>query len=250
MARELQDVLHYFLPDPAPVAAVSGAHRALLVSVPLTARDVVRPALLWNLAVEIARQGAAVALVTPRADACAPWPAPALGPGPLGVDVIEIETDRLAALADAALDAADRMTARSGRTAVVFAALPVAWLRRDADAAARLDQLLLLARPDEREWVENWAALAAVSEQAPLAKIGVSIFGVASPADGQRAFEGLAALAELELERSLTSYGVLIDDIHLSRSIVTQRPISLSQPASASARALADVAARLLEDAR
>jgi hypothetical protein len=259
MARELGDVAHYFLPEGSPGPALravpngplrptAAAPQASLVAVPLAARDVARRALLWNLAVAIARQGAPAALVVSGAEGCAPWPAP--GRGPLGVEVVESGSPALAALADSARAAAARAGERSAAAPLVLVAVPLAGLRKGADGGPLLRRVLLLARPDERELVETWAALDAIAEQAPGARIGACIFGVRSLADARRAFEGLAALAELELERTLTSYGVLIDDVHLSRSIVSQRPIVLAQPASPAARALADVAAMLLADAR
>jgi hypothetical protein len=132
----------------------------------------------------------------------------------------------------------------------VLAAVPVASLHEQAEPGPLLRRVLLLARPDERELVEIWAALETISARAPGARIGACVFGVRTLADARRAFEGLAALAELEFERTITSYGVLIDDVHLSRSIVTQRPIVLAHPGSPAARALADVATMLLADAR
>jgi hypothetical protein len=245
MARELGDVAHYFLPEDSSGSDAGGAH---VVAVPLVPNDVARLALLWNLAVEVARQGAPVALVAPAGEGCAPWPEP--GCGPLGVEVVESESSQLAALADAARDAADRACARSPGTPLVLVAVPSGGLRKGADAGPLLRRVLLLSRPDERELVETWAALDAIAEQSPGAQIGVCVFGVRSLADARRTFEGLAQLAELELERTLTSYGVLIDDVHLSRSIVSQRPIVLAQPGSPAARALSDVATMLLADAR
>jgi len=244
MARELGDVAHYLLPDALPDAR--GAVQ--VVCVPIAKRDVARQALLWNLAVEVARQGAPAALVVPAPDGCAPWPA--AGRGPLGLEVVESASEQLAALADATRDAAARAGARSAATPLVLVAVPLAGLRKGADAGSLLRRVLLLTRPDERELVETWAALDAIAEQSPGAEIGACIFGVRSLADARRTFEGLAALAELELERTITSYGVLIDDVHLSRSIVSQRPIALAQPGSPAARALADVAAMLLAGAR
>lgn len=248
MARELQDVLHYFLPPPASASGdgrMAPAHHR--VSVPLAPHDVVRLALLWNLAVEAARQGARVVLVVPGAGRCAPWLRP--GIGPLGIEVAEVSADRLCELAEGVEDAAMRAASRAGTRSLVLVAVPVAWLRADADGGPLLDRVLLLTRPEERELLETWAALGAISERAPRARIGVSLFGVSSLADARRAFDGLAALAELELAQPLASYGVLIDDVHLSRSIVSQRPIALSQPSTPAARALTDVAAMLLEDA-
>lgn len=251
MARELQDVLHYFLPDPIGPIEISdrlAAPPARRVSVLVAERDLVRLALSWNLAVAAAQLGARVSLVVPPdPHRCAPWPR--RGPGPLGVEVSQAESSRLSALATAAHGAAQRIAARPGVPALVLTVVPLVRVHAASDAGSLLDHVLLLTRPDERELVETWAGLGAISAQAPHAHIGVSVFGVSSLADARRAFEGLAALAELELARPLASYGVLIDDVHLSRSIVSQRPITLSQPASPSARALADVATMLLEDA-
>jgi hypothetical protein len=222
MARELEDVLHYFLPPPASAPAVQR------ISVPLAARDVVRLALLWNLAVEAARQGARAALVVPRAGRCAPWLRP--GSGPLGVDVTEVEADCFAALAAAADEATSRLLSRPGGPALVLVGVPIEWLRPNSAPGCAIDRVLLLMRPEERGLVETWAALEFVCEQAPQARIGVSLFGVASLAAAQRAFEGLAALIELEFGRPLASYGVLIDDVQLSRSILSQQPFAISQP--------------------
>lgn len=243
MARALGDVAHYLLPEATPAAAA-----AVLVAVPLAPRDVARQALLWNLAVEIARQGAPAALVAPAPEGCRPWPG--VGRGPLGVEVVEAAGTGLAALADAARGAAARAGARSAAQPLVLVGVPLAGLRGAGGTAALLRRVLLLTRPDERELVETWDALDAIAEQVPEARIGACVIGVRSLADARRTFEGLAALAELELERTLTSYGVLIDDVQLSRSIVSQRPIPLAQPGSPAARALADVAAMLLADAR
>lgn len=244
MARELGDVAHYFLPDAEP----GPARAARVVCVPITAPDVARQALLWNLAVEIARQGTPAALVVPAPNGCAPWPG--VGRGPLGVEVVEAAPATIAALGAAACDAAARAGARSATPPVVLVAVPLPALRKGAEASSLLQRVLLLTRPDERELVETWAALDAIVEQTPGAQLGTCVFGVRSLADARRTFEALAALAELELERTLTSYGVLIDDVHLSRSIVSQRPIVLTQPGSPAARALGDVATMLLSEAR
>jgi hypothetical protein len=243
MARALADVAHYLLPAAPPAAAT-----AARVAVPLAPRDLARQALLWNLAVESARQGVPTALVAPPPEGCQPWPA--AGRGPLGVEVVECPGGGLAALADAAHRAAARAGARSAAPPRVMVAVPPAELRDAGGAADLLRRVLLLVRPGERERVETWDVLEAIAEQVPEARIGACVIGVRSLADARRTFEGLAALAERKLGRTLTSYGVLIDDVQLSRSIVSQRPIALAQPASSAARALADVAAMLRADAR
>src|SRR5262249_30686772 len=71
--RELRDVLPYFTPE-LEAGESSPTASAPPLAVPLLGRDMVRAALLWNLAVEAARQGAQATLVTPVAAEDAPWP--------------------------------------------------------------------------------------------------------------------------------------------------------------------------------
>jgi hypothetical protein len=241
MPRDLEDVLHYLLPDAGPPAPETP-----LLAVPLLGRDLVRCALLWNLAVEAARQGARVSLVVPEGRGTAPWPE--AGRGPLGVEVIEVPGEGPAELARAAEAAAGTSAPRALR--LVLVGVPAPWLAKGADAAALLRWVVCLARPDERESDESLALLRAVLEQAPRAQLGATVFGVRSLLEARRSFEGLAARVERELERPLASYGVLIDDVQLSRSIVARRPVALAQPTSSAARALADVASLCLADAR
>lgn len=245
MPRELGDVLHYLVPEAAPRPEAGSAPP--LVYVPLLPRDVVRGALAWNLAVEAARQGAAACLMAPPAASCASWPAP--GCGPLGLEVEEIAASDFGTFARAAEAAARRTASRATGSALALAAVPVVWLRDISTRDPVEPWVLVLARPDERDLRETWAALEAVASRAPGARLGACVFGVRTLADARHTFESLAALAELELERPLVSYGALIDDVHLSRSIVTRRPIPLAQPASSAARALADVASMLIADA-
>lgn len=243
MPRDLGDVLHYFLPELEGVPEPTRAGAALL-SIPLVGSDLVRAALLWNLAVEAARQGARVTLLAPRGAECAAWPG--AGRGPLGVELVEVAGEEPAELARAAELAA----AQAGAERLVLVGVPAQWLAKGADAGALLDWVMALVRPDDREREEGWGVLEAVASQAPRARLGAAVFGVRSLAEARHTFESLAARSERELGRELTSYGVLIDDVQLSRSIVTRRPIALSQPASSAARALADVASLWLADAR
>jgi MinD-like ATPase involved in chromosome partitioning or flagellar assembly len=60
----------------------------------------------------------------------------------------------------------------------------------------------------------------------------------------------LARAARRNLRCDLCSYGLLVDDLHVYRAIVAQRPIGLAHPQSPAARALRDVAELLLGDAR
>lgn len=141
MARELQDVLHYFLPDPIGPIEISdrlAAPPARRVSVLVAERDLVRLALSWNLAVAAAQLGARVSLVVPPdPHRCAPWPR--RGPGPLGVEVSQAESSRLSALATAAHGAAQRIAARPGVPALVLTVVPLVRVHAASDAGSLLD---------------------------------------------------------------------------------------------------------------
>ena len=63
-------------------------------------------------------------------------------------------------------------------------------------------------------------------------------------------FGTLANAAWRQLQLSLTSYGLLVDDLHVYQAIVAQRPIGMVHPQSPAARSMGDVAQLLLEDAR
>jgi hypothetical protein len=249
MPRDLGDVLHFFAPELTGSAAVpaNGRDEALpLVGVPFANADPVRAALLWNLAVEAARQNARAVLLAPRSLCTTPvWPLP--GRGPLGALSIRAEADAPAELARIAEEWVRGAAPRDRALALV--ALPASYLDKTADAEALLRWTLLLVRPHEAEANDTWTALEAIATHSRNARIGVTVFGVRSIVEARDCFEQLAAAAEQRLGCTLISYGLLVDDVHLSRSIVTGRPIALASAHATSARALADVAAMLLEDA-
>jgi len=249
MPRDLGDVLHFFAPElTGSVAVPTGTADAALplVGVPFAGEDPVRAALLWNLAVEAARQNARAALLAPRSLCATPaWPLP--GRGPLGAVSIRADADAPAELARIAEEWVRSAAPRARALALV--ALPASYLDKTADAEALLRWTLLLVRPHEAEARDTWTALEAIATHSRSARIGVTVFGVRSIAEASDCFEQLAAAAEQRLGCTLISYGLLVDDVHLSRSIVTGRPIALASAHAASARALADVAAMLLEDA-
>ena len=82
------------------------------------------------------------------------------------------------------------------------------------------------------------------------ARVGVAIHGASAIGDAKLAFEHLADVAQRHLGRGLESYGLLVDDLHVYRAIVSRRPIGIEHPQSRAARALRDVAQMILEDAR
>jgi len=240
MPRELGDVLHLFAPELASSDEVGAAPAC--VGAPIASADCTSIALLRNLAVETSRQGARVSLLAPPSlDGGRTSPLELLG---VATPPVDDEPGVLVCGAERALREAPRF-----EPAFVFAALPSAWLRKASDLAPLLRWTLTLVRPDEVSLTHAAFALDAIATTAPGARLGVTVYGVRTLAEARDCFEHLALRSEQRLGRTLTSYGVLVDDVRLSRSIVTGRPIALASPHSGAARALADVASLLLADA-
>jgi len=240
MPRELGDVLHLFAPELAGPAVLASDAPRPLIGVPLARPDPAALALLRNLAFETARQGASVSLHAPASLASG------VEASPIGVAEARIGDDpaALARGAEQALRDAPGFEPR-----IAFAAFPSAWLVKASELAPLLGWTLVFVRPDEASLADAAAALESIAGQAPRARLGVTVHGVRNLTEARDCFEHLALRIERRFGTPLTSYGVLVDDVRLSRAIVTGRPISLASPHSGSARALADVASLLLADA-
>ena len=265
MPRDLSDVLHYFLPEPESVGDEvrpvpihddvrdeidTGLPAALpLLALPVGDRDVVRAALAWNLAVEIARLGGRVSLVTRRTpDTALLWPEP--GQGPLGTEVVHTRADDVVALHCAALDIAVARAAAAHDGGIVLVCLPPAWLRSSGPESSLLHWFLLFSTTDRRDLMETYSLAKTLLCSDHDARVGVTIHGARRISDAERAFDRLADVASRHLRRTPVSYGLLVDDLHVYRAIVARRPIGLEHPQSPAARALRDVAQLVLEDAR
>lgn len=266
MPRDLADVADYFLPRAAlaqgapaeyarpgsgmPPAERGGRPAALpIVAVPVGERDVVRAAFVWNLAVEIARLGGSATLLAPSPPEPSPiWPD--AGPGPVGAEVVMTSAGGLAELHRAALDLAVARAADSADGGLVLVCVPPAWLARPVDGRALLRWVLLFATTERVDLLETYGLAKRVLAASQQARVGVTIHGARRVAEAQGAFLHLAGVAARYLGRDLASYGLLVDDLHIYRAIVSRRPIGLEHPQSRAARALRDVARLLLEDAR
>ena len=264
MARDLSDVVDYFLPraedptaaaprrtwKPDAIAPRSDRPAALpIVSLPIGERDVLRAAFAWNLTVEVARLGASATLLAPRDQESATlWPE--AGTGPLGAEVVLTGAEDLAELNRAALDLAVTRAADSNDGGVVFVRVPPDWLVPVQEARALLRWVLLFTSADGRDLLETYALAKRLHLAASEAQVGVTVHGVRGIREAERAFGHLASVAARHLGRSLASYGLLVDDLDVYRAIVARRPIGLEHPQSRAARALGDVARLVLEDAR
>ncbi len=251
MPRGLADVLHYFIPEvpPAECAAEAPASaRVPIVGVPLGDGDVVRAALVWNLAVEVARHGAAGTIVAPALeDAASLWPDP--GQGPLGTELVLTFAEDLAELAAAALNVAAARQQEAADPGFVMVRIPPAWLEKAPAHHPCLRRVLLFASAERRDLVEAYS-LAKRCFAAGAESVGVAMHGARSLTEAEQAFLRLAHATERHLGRTLTSYGLLLDDLHVYRSIVDRRPLGLTHPHSQAARALRDVARLIFCDLR
>jgi hypothetical protein len=268
LPRDLADVLDYLLPGAArvaPAAAGSSAAEAAtpadsharsprppalpILALPIGDRDVVRAAFAWNLAVEIARMGASATLLAPSSSDSAPlWPAP--GRGPIGAELALVQIADLQQLNRAALDIAVSRAADSTDGGVVLVRVPPDWMRGATDSRALLRWILLFASPESRDLQEAYGLTKNVLRSGLTSRVGITIHGARRVGEAERAFGRLAATALRHLQHSVVSYGLLVDDLHVYRAIVARRPIGLEHPQSRAARALRDVAALVLDDAR
>ena len=278
MPRDLDDVLHYFLPVPertdspsqepalrsasprgasadsvgllAPVRARESAPVALpILTVPVASRDVVRAAFAWNLTVELARLGARAILVAPRDPAAAAlWPEP--GRGPVGAQAVYPDARDLIGLGHAALDAAIAGAAEATEGGVVVVCVSPEWLVRGGAVRPLLRWMLLFGTPEPADLREAYALAKLAYRRGSDPLVGLVIHGVRRMREAELAYAHVARVAARHLGRAPQSYGLLADDLHVYRAIAAQRPIGLEHPQSRAARALGDVARMLWSDAQ
>jgi hypothetical protein len=253
VARQLGEVLHYFIPDeevPPPPGLPDEMNLPPLavVAVPIGPSDVLRAAFVWNLTVEMARLGAAAALIAPGAASSESlWPRP--GRGALGTEFIPTSASDLSALASAALEVATSRGADCRSGGAVLVQVPSSWLGSAAAGDSLLRRTLLFSGPEPRELQATLAQARRLLFAAPGVQVGVTLHGVGGVDEAREAFDALVSALEPELHPRLVSYGLLLDDLDVYRAVVNRRPIGVIHPQSRAARALADVARLLLLDA-
>ena len=258
MPRDLDDVLHYFLPVPERSDdfarerdRVAGPMPVALpiLTVPVAAHDAVRAAFAWNLTVELARLGARAELIAPHDPSCAAlWPEP--GRGPLGSQVTYPTARDLVTLGHAALDAAIAGAADAVEGGVVVVCVPPEWLVRGAAVRPLLRWMLLFGTPESGDLREAYALTKLAYRRGSDPLVGLVIHGVRRLREAERAYAHVSRVAARHLGRSPQSYGLLADDLHVYRAITARRPIGIEHPQSRAARALGDVARMLWSDAQ
>jgi len=220
-----------------------------VLGLPIGDRDVVRAALAWNLAVETARLGASTILLAPETDRGSPlWPEP--GVGPLGCELLFCPAKDLASLYETASELATRMATDARRGGIVFVRVPPDWLVEGDGPVEPIRWLLLLSGARARDLEETASLARTLYARHSVLELGVTLHGVESIGEARDAYDALARRTEAESARTLISYGLLVDDLHVYRAIAAQRPVGLAHPQSPAARALMDVARLLYEDAR
>ncbi|MGE4606000.1 MAG: hypothetical protein AAEJ52_04590 [Myxococcota bacterium] len=219
-----------------------------IITLPIGDRDIVRAAFAWNLAVEVARLGGNATLIAPDNPAESPlWPSE--DRGPLGAELALVQAKSLGELERAASDIAASRTAKCADGGVVLVRVPPEWIAHSSDGRELLRWVLLFASPESQDLREAYKLAKGIIQAGHPTRIGVTIHGARHIGDAERAFGRISRSALRHLRHSLVSYGLLVDDLHIYRAIVAQRPIGLEHPQSRAARALRDVARLLLDDA-
>ncbi len=238
MARELADVLHHFLGEAPPGERVGPASLALLSE----ADDAFAVGVTWNLAHELARLGLAVAWVTSLADEelLPPDATP-------GLTRLLSPAQDLAGLARAGAEAAAKLGAARG-PGLVLVRIPPGWITPGDAADALLAWTLQLTAPDSGQRSHTIAVARRTRAARPGARLGVAICDVRNVREAELAFDALAHECAGRSEVQLTSYGVLLDDAELYRSLLARRPLALLRPDARATRSVADVASLLRAD--
>jgi hypothetical protein len=261
LPRDLSDVLHYFGPELAQSGDSQGRHtperpvsaaRSLapqIIGVPIGDRDVVRAAFTWNLAVEIARLGGRASVIAPDDGSPSPlWPQ--AGTGPLGVELRPTLAKDLKSLDRIAQEAASTTALRGGEPGLIFVRIPPTWLAAGHSDSGLLRWTLLLTSSRTSDLKEILESTKMIVRSQPQARVGVTIHGAECRKEAETAFGRVAGASRRDLKHDVRSYGLLVDDLHVYRAIVAQRPIGLAHPQSPAARALRDVAQLLLADSQ
>lgn len=272
MPRDLADVLHYFMPElaaeeplgnrgaepatrrtkPAMLPMPRGHRRPVplpMAAIPVGERDIVRASLIASLAEEIAALGGDTTILvpaTPRARGLFPA---GLCEAP-GARVEAVRAQSIGELNEAAADLAAALATTEHGGGVILVCVPPAWLRCVDEAADLLDWLLLFSSPNQRNLADTYALAARVLRENPSAEIGITIHGAAGRREAQDAFGLLARSVEQRLGRTLASYGLLVEDLDIYRSLVAGRAVGRAHPESPATLALREAAQLVFERAR
>ncbi|MBW2243420.1 MAG: hypothetical protein JRH01_15660 [Deltaproteobacteria bacterium] len=245
MARQLGDVLHYFLDDAPDVAEVAAkAQPCPIVAAPMHPRDAIRSALLWSVAVELRALGRAPTLLAPalQRDHSA-WLD--LASEKLEPSWVSLPKGDVGPLLDAASGAASSLPQERGPVVLVHVPSDATWNDGHAELFERCWFVAGASDADRQEFLE---LAERVLTAAPRSRIGVTVRGAETLPAARQIFDGLAELFEARFERNLTSYGLLVDELELARELAERHTALDGAPANRAKRALRDVAELLRDD--
>lgn len=271
MPRDLADVLHYFMPEIAdetpsgsrisasnPVAfetderepRESGRPAALpIVAVPVSDQQIVGASLISGMADQIAALGGDATILTPvTPNARRLFLRSCFESN--GARMQTTRADNLSALYSAAIELSEVRGGDAESGGVVLVRVPPGWLRGAEDASELLDWLLLLSATDTRSLADTYALAAWVLGENAKAEIGITIYGAEDRREAEVAFGTLARSVEQRLGLSVSSYGLLVEDLDVYRAIVTGRALGQSNPQSIAATGLREAAKLVFERAR
>jgi len=236
LARELADVLHHLLPEAAPLG-VRSPRRLLL---PAESGNRFGAAVLWNLGVELRREGIGASVRFARSDTedYRPPASEREQPrSPLLPTLESVETKDLSGLAEPEV-----------REDVALIGAQDDWVLQAPPGALAGSAVLLLATPTEQCSSRVHELVDARFAGQEAVRLGITIHGVRGLEEARDAFDALADDVEAQHGVELTSYGFLLEDVQLYRAHVGQQPVSLCRPGSPAAITLADVARTLCND--
>ena len=109
-------------------------------------------------------------------------------------------------------------------------------------------EAILVVSPEPTSLVDAYAAVKVLSQQAGVRTFNVIINPIVDEMAARGIFQKLTAVTGKFLEAKVRHMGYVPRDENLHRAIMAQRPVCEMFPASPSARAIAVIAARFMED--
>lgn len=264
MPRDLADVLHYFMPEVAAdedqrttdvripeISPEPGFQPASfpLAAVPIADNEIVVASLVTGLASEIAALGGDSTILTPATPNAETLFAQSIDGSP-SIRVETCDAQDLASLHSAAVELAAARAPDHPQGGVVLVRIPPLWLRTTEQPPELLEWTLLFTSTQKSCLEQTYALAALVLGENPQASVGITVRGAIGQRDGEEAFTRLAHSVEQRLGLTLTSYGLLVEDLDVFRAIVAQQPIGRAHPNSLAARALRETAKLVYERAK
>lgn len=108
-----------------------------------------------------------------------------------------------------------------------------------------VQEVIVLTTPEPTAITDAYATIKVVSQENPEANLMLVVNMAQSPAEGEAVSKKLTLIARQFLGIELDTLGAIPQDPTVSRAVRAQRPFALSEPQSAAARGIAQIAAQL-----